>query len=379
MVAPADGRVSRVVNAVPPAELGLGTKPLPRVSIFMSVFDCHVNRSPVAGRIEKMVYRPGKFINADLDKASEDNERNAFVIATPSTRIGVVQIAGLVARRIVPFVREGQAVSRRRAHRHDPLRLAGRRLPARGRTAAGRRRPDRHRRRDRDRRPFGAAAATATTGWTKDFSLIAARSGPAPPSRDYIRPHAITVPTATAAVARRRFRPIPGAHAGAQSDHAAGAVRRPHLDPHRDRGQARMGAGRHRVRRPARRHRRARGAPAQGHLALRRRARQPRRLRQFRRRAGADPVFLGAVRARQCRLDRGADLRHLRRAAARPLQRDDRRSRPAGLGGKFLRRRAGARRRHHRAAADLSVLPRPAAFGSSWSGSPSSTRWRSPC
>jgi phosphatidylserine decarboxylase len=77
----------------------------------MSVFDCHVNRSPVAGRIERMVYRAGKFLSADLDKASEDNERNALVITTPSgARIGVVQIAGLVARRIVPFVRAGDVL-----------------------------------------------------------------------------------------------------------------------------------------------------------------------------------------------------------------------------------------------------------------------------
>jgi phosphatidylserine decarboxylase len=110
VVSPADGRVSRVVNAVPPPELGLSERPLPRISIFMSVFDCHVNRSPMSGRIERMVYRAGKFINADLDKASEDNERNALIIATAKVRIGVVQIAGLVARRIVPFVREGQTI-----------------------------------------------------------------------------------------------------------------------------------------------------------------------------------------------------------------------------------------------------------------------------
>ena len=77
----------------------------------MSVFDCHVNRSPVAGRIERIVYHAGDFLSADLDKASESNERNAFVIAAgDGARIGVVQIAGLVARRIVPFVREGDAV-----------------------------------------------------------------------------------------------------------------------------------------------------------------------------------------------------------------------------------------------------------------------------
>jgi phosphatidylserine decarboxylase len=111
VVAPADGRVSQLANAVPPPELGLGARPLPRISIFMSVFNCHVNRSPVAGRIERMVYRAGKFLSADLDKASEDNERNSFVIATAGARIAVIQIAGLVARRIVPFVREGDAIA----------------------------------------------------------------------------------------------------------------------------------------------------------------------------------------------------------------------------------------------------------------------------
>ncbi len=111
VVAPADGCVSQVINAIPPAELGLSDRPLPRISIFMSVFDCHVNRSPIAGRIDRMVYRPGKFISADLDKASEDNERNAFMITGTRARIGVVQIAGLIARRIVPFVQEGQTVT----------------------------------------------------------------------------------------------------------------------------------------------------------------------------------------------------------------------------------------------------------------------------
>jgi phosphatidylserine decarboxylase len=111
VVAPADGRVSLVGSAVPPEDLGLGTRPLPRVSIFMSVFDCHVNRSPVSGRIESIVYRKGLFINADLDKASEDNERNSLLIATGNRRIAVVQIAGLIARRIVRFVNEGQTVA----------------------------------------------------------------------------------------------------------------------------------------------------------------------------------------------------------------------------------------------------------------------------
>jgi phosphatidylserine decarboxylase len=110
IIAPADGRVSLISEVVPPAELGLGNQPLPRISIFMSVFNCHVNRSPVTGKIERITYTPGKFINAELDKASEDNERNALVISTPNGNIGVIQIAGLVARRIVSFVREGQPI-----------------------------------------------------------------------------------------------------------------------------------------------------------------------------------------------------------------------------------------------------------------------------
>jgi phosphatidylserine decarboxylase len=110
VVAPADGRVSQVTTAPPPRELGLGEKALPRISIFMSVFDCHINRSPVAGQIEKIVYQPGKFFNADLDKASADNERNSLLIASAGKRVAVVQIAGLVARRIVCFVRIGQSI-----------------------------------------------------------------------------------------------------------------------------------------------------------------------------------------------------------------------------------------------------------------------------
>ncbi len=82
-----------------------------RISIFMNVFDCHVNRSPVAGRIAQILYTPGLFLNAELDKASEDNERSALVIETAATRIGVVQIAGLVARRIVGFVKTGDELA----------------------------------------------------------------------------------------------------------------------------------------------------------------------------------------------------------------------------------------------------------------------------
>ena len=110
IVSPADGVISAVGFFLPPPELGMGTEPLQRISVFMSVFDCHVNRAPVTGRIMKIAYKPGLFLNADLDKASEDNERNGLVIDSTLGRFGVVQIAGLVARRIVCFSREGDNI-----------------------------------------------------------------------------------------------------------------------------------------------------------------------------------------------------------------------------------------------------------------------------
>ncbi len=108
IVSPADGRIEPLVEAVPPPELGLGEAPLARISVFMNVFDCHINRAPAAGMVETVAYKPGKFLSADLDKASEDNERNGIVIATAGgERIGVVQIAGLVARRILCWTEMG--------------------------------------------------------------------------------------------------------------------------------------------------------------------------------------------------------------------------------------------------------------------------------
>ncbi len=108
VVSPADGVVSMIGPAVPPAELELGDAPRLRISVFMNVFDCHVNRAPIAGVVAKVAYRPGKFLNASLDKASEDNERNGLVIRMEDDRtLGVVQIAGLVARRIVCDVTQG--------------------------------------------------------------------------------------------------------------------------------------------------------------------------------------------------------------------------------------------------------------------------------
>ena len=106
-ISPADGRVSFVGPATPPSDLELGAAPLTRVSIFMNVFDCHVNRAPIEGNVVRVAYRPGLFLSADLDKASEDNERNGLVLDTAAGLVGVVQIAGLVARRIVCFTTPG--------------------------------------------------------------------------------------------------------------------------------------------------------------------------------------------------------------------------------------------------------------------------------
>ncbi len=133
VVSPADGRISLITNAVPPKELELGDRPLPRVSVFMSVFDCHVNRSPVAGRIERIAYRAGKFLNADLDKASEDNERNALVIATAGARDrrGADRGSRRAPHRLF---RQGRAGGRRRrAFRAHPVWLSRGRLSAGGR------------------------------------------------------------------------------------------------------------------------------------------------------------------------------------------------------------------------------------------------------
>ena len=111
LIAPADGLVQMVVDAVPPAELGLGERPLTRVSIFLSVFDVHINRSPCAGTVDVVAYRPGKFVNAAADKASEDNERMAIALRRPDgIVVGFVQIAGLVARRIKCDLTSGRSL-----------------------------------------------------------------------------------------------------------------------------------------------------------------------------------------------------------------------------------------------------------------------------
>ena len=102
LVSPADGEIIKVEEVDGPKELGLENKRFQKISVFMNVFDCHVNRTPCGGKIEEILYKPGKFLNASLDKASEDNERNYFKIKdNQNNDIVVVQIAGLVARRIV--------------------------------------------------------------------------------------------------------------------------------------------------------------------------------------------------------------------------------------------------------------------------------------
>ncbi len=110
LVSPADGVVSSVGLFVPPAELDMGTEPLMRISVFMNVFNVHVNRSPTRGPVVVSSHKPGKFLSADLDKASEENERHSLVIDGPHGAVGVVQIAGLVARRILNWSGEGDVL-----------------------------------------------------------------------------------------------------------------------------------------------------------------------------------------------------------------------------------------------------------------------------
>lgn len=125
IISPADGVVSLISDVVPPVELELGDAPLTRVSVFMNVFNCHVNRAPMAGKVTQIAYHKGKFVNASLDKASEHNERNGLTIESKDgVRIGVVQIAGLVARRIVCFVEPNDTIDV--GHRFGLIRFGSR-------------------------------------------------------------------------------------------------------------------------------------------------------------------------------------------------------------------------------------------------------------
>ncbi|WP_226698875.1 phosphatidylserine decarboxylase [Qipengyuania gaetbuli] len=120
IVSPADGKIVQIAEVAPPRELviadgsgtrGLGEEPVTRISIFMSVFDVHINRTPIAGMVQRVVYIPGQFLNAELDKASDDNERQHILVErSDGVQIGFTQIAGLVARRIVPFVKPGDTL-----------------------------------------------------------------------------------------------------------------------------------------------------------------------------------------------------------------------------------------------------------------------------
>ena len=157
IVAPADGLITMIAKVPPPPELrgsdALAEGEYTRVSIFMSVFDVHINRAPISGRVRRIAYVPGKFINADLDKASEDNERQHLLIeGADGLRIGFTQIAGLVARRILAFVKEGDTVDAGAARGADPLREPRRRLSAGGHRPARLARPALDRRRDGARR-----------------------------------------------------------------------------------------------------------------------------------------------------------------------------------------------------------------------------------
>ena len=313
----------------------------------MNVFDCHVNRSPVEGRVVRISYRPGLFLNADLDKASEDNERNGLVIDSAAGRFGVVQIAGLVARRIVCFTQEGGAARRRRPLWPDPLRLAGRRLSARRGERHRRARQPLRRRRDGDRADARRRAAAPVQPGLRRWT-----------ARRTLPPPAL----------RRRA----AARAGPERRDADGAQRRRHRDPLHLRGLARMGGDGDRRRGGARRSRRPHRARPQRHLALRRGARFARRFRRFRRRAGDRDVFLGAFATARARLARLPAVLHRLRAAAGALQRDDRRSRHPRLAQGLLRRHAGAGGRGGRAAAGLSQSARrraERAVARGWSGS----------
>jgi phosphatidylserine decarboxylase len=139
IIAPGDGRISAIEVVRPPAELGFGDEPRLRISIFLSVFDVHINRAPVPGRVVRSVYVPGTFLNAGLDKASEEKERRCLVISTsgqPGGRRGADRRPR--SRRIVTFIREGDTCRRRRALWFDPLRLArGHLSAARARGAGG--------------------------------------------------------------------------------------------------------------------------------------------------------------------------------------------------------------------------------------------------
>ena len=216
MISPADGVICSIGQFQPPPELGLGMDPMLRVCVFMNVFDVHVNRAPVTGRISRIAYKPGLFLNADLDKASEDNERNGAGDRFPPwpCRRGADRGAGRAAHRLLRA--GGPEFGRRRSFRPDPFRLARRCLSAGGRARSGRARLARHRRRNRAGR-LSATARPSVISRSADMegeTAPASASGPGAPQA--ARP-------AQPAFAFRR----------SQCRDPAGALRRPDRDPFR--------------------------------------------------------------------------------------------------------------------------------------------------
>ncbi len=165
LISPADGIVVSIASATPPPELAMGDAAIVRIGIFLNVFDVHVTRAPVGGRVAAMRYTKGRFVNASLDKASEHNERLAIRIAPPEgPDIAFVLVAGLVARRIVCDLYDGQQVATRPAGRHHPLRLAGRHLLPAALCPDGCRGAAHGRRRNRAGRPARRGAAARGDG-----------------------------------------------------------------------------------------------------------------------------------------------------------------------------------------------------------------------
>jgi phosphatidylserine decarboxylase len=298
VIAPADGKVVLVGPAVPPAELEMGEAPRWRVAIFLSVLDVHVNYAPVQGRISRIAYRHGTFIDASMEKASTENERNALRFDLPDGRqLACVQIAGLVARRIVCNVREGDQLQA--GDRFGIIRFGSRTdvYSARGREAQGAGRPDHDRRRDR-------AGGPRARPWRRDDQAEPPRQA-APPR-----------PAPAAALPRAVLQP-----ADPQPDDDDRPVLRPGRHPLRHRGAVPAGGLLHRGRRRHRRAGRAHRAAAQGHLALRRGVRQPQRLPLLRRGAGADSLPLDAAACGAAGLHPLRDVRGLQLAAPRAFQR----------------------------------------------------------
>ena len=345
VIAPADGRVSLVGRAVPPEDLGLGNEPA------AAGLDLHervrLPREPQPGvgahREDRLSQRALSSMPISTRRARTTSAIR-FLIATANRRIGVVQIAGLDRAADCSIRQRGPDRGGGRAHRHDPVRLAGRRLSARGRRSAGCGGPDGHRRRDRDRRFFGPEPRPYLQGRLMVNAAEPCRGGAAGEPlywrHEIFHRRAATgcKPSASACAPSRCVRCCPNMITLLALCAGLTGIRLAFE------GKLELALARHRVRRGARRHRWPPCAADEGPVEVRRRTRQPRRLHELRLRAGAVPLSVGTVRARQRRLDRGHGFRDLRGAAARALQRHDRRSR-TGRSGRAISSPACRRRR----------------------------------